>query len=173
MTVIHFNIASPISSQWNDQDVQNVLEQITKLSEDLYDQCLLDFSDLESEGKLSYFCSIKFSDDADVRDLNKTYRHKDKSTNVLSFPDGSLDELDNGDDAIYLGDIILAYETIKNESEDQNKSFEAHLTHLILHGTLHLLGYDHIHEEDAQEMEQLEVALLKRLGYKNPYNFDG
>lgn len=105
--------------------------------------------------------SIVLSDDAHIRTLNRDYRGKDKATNVLSFPQ---------DDPFLLGDIILAIETITREAEEQNKSFNAHLTHMLVHGCLHLLGHDHEDDDEAQIMEDLEVRILKQLKIKNPYD---
>ena len=107
------------------------------------------------EGELS----LVLSDDAQVHILNRDYRDKDKATNVLSFPQtGPL-----------LGDIILARETVEREAQEKNISFEAHLTHLIIHGWLHLQGYDHETDATAQEMEAIEIAALGKLGIDNPY----
>lgn len=107
--------------------------------------------------------SVVLADDATLRDLNRTFRGKDKSTNVLSFS-GEGDEL---------GDVILAYETIKQEAKAQKKSFLRHTAHLVVHGCLHLLGYDHENARDAQKMEALETSILARLGYPDPYNMGG
>lgn len=104
--------------------------------------------------------SIVLADDAFIQQLNKQYRSKDKPTNVLSFPQDHPD---------MLGDIILAHETIATEANDQNKSFENHVTHLIVHGVLHLLGLDHEDDKEADEMEALEIKILLHLGIKNPY----
>jgi probable rRNA maturation factor len=103
--------------------------------------------------------SVVLSNDEFIQELNKDYRGKDKPTNVLSFPN----------EPPMLGDIILAIETIENEAISQKKQFEDHLSHLIVHGTLHLLGYDHIEDEEAEEMEALEIEILGRLGINNPY----
>ncbi len=103
--------------------------------------------------------SLVLSDDVQIQALNKTYRKKDRSTNVLSFPQsGPL-----------LGDIILARETIVREAAEKNASFEAHVTHLIIHGWLHLQGFDHQTEETATEMEAIEIAALATLDIQNPY----
>jgi len=103
--------------------------------------------------------SLVLSNDAQIRALNKNYRNKDKPTNVLSFPQsGPL-----------LGDIILAYETISREAADKNISFEAHVSHLIIHGWLHLQGFDHLTEKTAAEMEAIEIAALATLAIDNPY----
>jgi len=110
------------------------------------------------------------SDDARVHALNKDYREKDKPTNVLSFPQLDSDEEINTDIPVMLGDIILAFETTQREATEQAKSFEAHMVHLVVHGMLHLLGYDHIDDEEAEVMEKLECDILDDLGYENPYN---
>lgn len=104
--------------------------------------------------------SILLADDAFVQNLNKTWRGKDKATNVLSFPQ---------DVPGMLGDVVLAYETIAREAEAQGKSFAAHLTHLVIHGYLHLIGYDHENKAQAATMETLETQILKSLNIKNPY----
>jgi len=115
--------------------------------------------------------SVVLADDALVHRLNRDYRGKDKPTNVLSF---ALTEGDAGPEPeegmpIMLGDVILAYETVRHEAETQRKSFDDHLTHLVIHGVLHLLGYDHETDEDADHMERLEVKALARLGIADPY----
>lgn len=104
--------------------------------------------------------SIVFANDAFVKDLNHTYRGKNKPTNILSF---------ESDEEGYLGDMILAFETIVREAEEQGKTLADHLTHLLVHGLLHLLGYDHEQESDAEVMENKEIMILKGLGIENPY----
>jgi len=108
--------------------------------------------------------TIVLADDAEVKRLNKTYRGKNKPTNVLSFPDGTI-----VDGMHQLGDVILAYETVKAEAAAQGKLFKAHVSHLVIHGILHLLGYDHEIEEEADIMEAFEIQILKRMGVANPY----
>jgi probable rRNA maturation factor len=103
--------------------------------------------------------SVVLADDAFVRDLNHTYRGKDKATNVLSFA-GEGDEL---------GDVVLAYETVKREAKAQGKSFVRHTAHLVVHGCLHLAGYDHKDAHDADKMEALEISVLAKFGFPNPY----
>ena len=106
--------------------------------------------------------SVFLADDAAVQALNRDWRGKDKPTNVLSFP-----APENA--ARLLGDIALARETIAREAAEQGKSFEAHAAHLIVHGFLHLLGYDHEEEEEAEAMETRERAILAALGIADPY----
>ena len=108
--------------------------------------------------------SISLSNDAFVHQLNLEYRNIDRSTNVLSFPLPFVDVPMRP-----MGDIVLALETVEKEALEQHKSFEAHLTHLLIHGALHLSGYDHISEEEAVEMESLETQKMLELGYNNPY----
>ncbi|MDP5370298.1 MAG: rRNA maturation RNase YbeY [Pseudomonadota bacterium] len=115
--------------------------------------------------------SILFTDDSYIKDLNKTYRGKDKPTNVLSFSGYCKDFLQilPHTEDIPLGDIIFALETIRAEATQQNKPFENHLNHLFVHGLLHLLGFDHETEPEAAIMEQLEIEILSTLLIPNPY----
>ena len=109
--------------------------------------------------------SILLTNDEEQQELNKQWRGKDSSTNVLSFP-----QIEPGDPVIgLLGDITLARETLIREAADQNVSFEAHFTHLVVHGFLHILGHDHLDDEEAAEMEALETAILATLGIDDPY----
>ena len=112
------------------------------------------------EGELS----VVLMDDAQMRVLNREYRNKDKPTNVLSFPVPPPAPL--------LGDIVLARETLLREAKEKSVSFEHHFTHLVIHGWLHLQGFDHQTEAEAQEMEALEIAALSTLGIDNPYRLD-
>jgi probable rRNA maturation factor len=111
--------------------------------------------------------SILFTDDAAIQVLNREWRGKDKPTNVLSFPAFPVEP---GDPLPpMLGDIVLACETVRREADEENKPFEHHLTHLMVHGLLHLLGYDHETEEEAEEMEGLERQILGSLAIPDPY----
>ncbi len=110
---------------------------------------------------------IVFTDDAHVRALNRTYRGKDKPTNVLSFPAAPVEK---GRFGPPLGDIVLAGETVAAEAAREGLALEAHATHLIVHGFLHLLGYDHVRDDDAAIMESLETSILSRLGIADPYS---
>lgn len=112
--------------------------------------------------------SLLFTDDAAIADINSKWRELNKPTNVLSFP---TKDLQAGDMPLpLLGDIILAYETIEREAGENEKNFNAHLSHLIVHGYLHLFGFDHIGDEEAKHMELTETRILASIGLSNPYN---
>ena len=118
------------------------------------------------EAKEDFEASVMLTDDAQVRELNRTWRAKDKPTNVLSFP---APEQPGATGPRHLGDIALAYETLVRESEEESKELAHHFAHLIIHGVLHLLGYDHEVEAEAEIMEALEVKALASLGIADPY----
>lgn len=111
--------------------------------------------------------TILFSDDAVIQALNARFRGKDKPTNVLSFPAPAAATMPGA--PRHIGDIALAYETVAREAETERKPFEHHLTHLVVHGFLHLFGYDHETPEEAEEMENLERRILESLAIGDPY----
>lgn len=111
--------------------------------------------------------SLVFTDDAAIKELNNDWREKDKPTNVLSFPAFPIKP--GQKPGPMLGDIVIARETVLREALDEEKLFDHHLTHLIVHGFLHLLGYDHLTNEEADEMEELERKILARLAIPDPY----
>ena len=109
---------------------------------------------------------LRLVDVGEIQQLNRDYRGKDKPTNVLSFPSDLPVEIDEA----ILGDVVICLEVVRKEALEQNKRFEDHLLHMAVHGTLHLLGYDHIEDDEANEMEALEIKLLADLGVDNPYD---
>ncbi len=109
--------------------------------------------------------TIRIVDAAESRELNLSYRGKDKPTNVLSFPF----EAPPGIEMNLLGDLVVCAPVVQQEAQEQQKNHDAHWAHMIIHGMLHLQGYDHIEEDDAVIMESIEIKLLKELGYANPY----
>lgn len=123
---------------------------------------VLEFDDVDSE------LSLVFTDDANIRTINAKWRHIDKATNVLSFPAFPIQPGQRP--GPILGDIVIARETVQREAQEENKSFDDHLSHLIVHGLLHLTGYDHQNDEEAEQMESLERKILASLGISDPYN---
>jgi probable rRNA maturation factor len=119
--------------------------------------------------------SLLFTNDTHIQELNRDYRKKDKPTDVLSFPSyelkvGKYNELSREPEPVMLGDVIVSRETLMRDAEDEGKTPRTHLAHLLIHGVLHLLGYDHEEESEAETMEKLEIAILGAMGIKNPYN---
>ncbi len=120
----------------------------------------------------NYEVSISLANDELVQNLNRDFRGINKPTNVLSF--AALDDPDPAplppEELQPLGDIILAFETIRREAEAMDTSFQDHLSHLLVHGLLHLCGYDHEEKDEAEVMEALEISILKQMGIENPYS---
>jgi probable rRNA maturation factor len=118
--------------------------------------------------------AVLLTNDEKMQELNGEFRDKNKPTNVLSFPDIEIKPQDlleflHAKEYIYVGDIAVGYDIIKQEAMDAGISMHAHFTHLVVHGVLHLIGYDHMNDNDAEEMMNLEVQILKELGVKSPY----
>ncbi len=117
--------------------------------------------------------SLRIVGEEESQSLNKEYRNKDKPTNVLSFPmeipQTLVDEIDI---PAMLGDLIICAPVVEQEAQQQNKKSKAHWAHMVIHGMLHLQGYDHISDEQAEQMESLEIKLLQQLGIENPYGQD-
>ncbi|KDM91201.1 rRNA maturation RNase YbeY [Photobacterium galatheae] len=112
--------------------------------------------------------TVRLVDEAESQTLNRDYRGKDKPTNVLSFPF----EAPPGVELELLGDLIICRQVVEKEAEEQNKPLLAHWAHMVVHGSLHLLGYDHIEDDEAEEMEALETEIMQGLGFANPYAAD-
>ncbi|MEE6207577.1 MAG: rRNA maturation RNase YbeY [Alphaproteobacteria bacterium] len=116
--------------------------------------------------------NVCLSNDAHVWQLNRDFRNQDKPTNVLSFANVDFDDFDAQNEPfaeIELGDIIIAYETMVREAETENITLYAHFCHLLVHGFLHILGFDHIEDDEAEYMESFEKAILQSIGIANPY----
>lgn len=109
--------------------------------------------------------TVRLVDEPESHELNLTYRGKDKSTNVLSFPF----EAPPGIELPLLGDLVICRQVVEQEAQEQGKPLEAHWAHMVVHGSLHLLGYDHIEDDEAEEMEALETEIMLALGYADPY----
>lgn len=142
---------APSESQFQQWLDDALLSQISKYRDDLS----LDNWEL----------TIRLVDDEEIQQLNNDYREKDKPTNVLSFPF----EAPPGVEIPLLGDLVISVPYVNAEAVAQNKTQNAHWAHMVLHGCLHLLGYDHITTEDADEMEGLEISILANWGFNNPY----
>lgn len=123
----------------------------------------------EGWGRRRVAVDITLINDKAQRVLNRDYRGKNKPTNVLSFPMEGPDDIVPRGRARQLGDITLACETMLREAKEQDKTLESHFVHLVTHGTLHLLGYDHMNRREAEIMESKEIKLLIRAGYDDPY----
>ncbi|MCG7587438.1 rRNA maturation RNase YbeY [Photobacterium sp. OFAV2-7] len=109
--------------------------------------------------------TVRLVDDAESHALNHEYRGKDKPTNVLSFPF----EAPPGVELDLLGDLIICRQVVEKEAKEQDKPLNAHWAHMVVHGSLHLLGYDHIDDDEAEEMESLETEIMENMGFTDPY----
>jgi probable rRNA maturation factor len=126
---------------------------------DILQEVLEDFNKANSE------LLIRFVDKIEIQQLNKNYRHQNKTTNVLSFPSDLPIEIDEA----ILGDVVICIDIVIEQAKTQNKSFNNHLLHMAIHGTLHLLGFNHIEDNEAVEMENLEIKILQKMQINNPY----
>lgn len=144
-------------------DLQLASEEIAIPSHDHFHKwCEAAISPYQQQAELT----IRIVDVDEGQQLNATYRHKDYATNVLSFPSELPDELL---DIPLLGDLVICAPVVSKEAKEQGKDLEAHWAHLVTHGCLHLLGFDHEQEQQAEEMEALEQQLLIKQGYPDPY----
>lgn len=113
--------------------------------------------------------TIRIVDESEIKNLNNQYRNKNKPTNVLSFPFDLPKDIIESLEHPFIGDIIICHPIVCLEAQEQHKALDAHYAHLTIHGILHLLGYDHIELADAKIMEPLEIKILDKLNYRNPY----
>ncbi|AEI88830.1 MAG: rRNA maturation RNase YbeY [Candidatus Midichloria mitochondrii] len=119
--------------------------------------------------------AVLLTDDGELEQLNHEFRHKNGPTNVLSFPSHEFSRDDfsslpiQEDEKFFLGDVAISYQRISQESIEQTKTFKAHFTHILVHSFLHLLGYDHVEESDAEIMERVEISIMNSMGFKDPY----
>lgn len=143
-------------------DVQLASSGSVPATADLQRWCELALRQRSGDAELT----IRLVDEDEGRELNRTWRHKDYPTNVLSFPADVPDELL---DIPLLGDLVICVPVVEREAAEQGKPLAAHWAHLVIHGCLHLLGYDHIDDAEAEEMEALERQLLAELGHPDPY----
>ena len=109
--------------------------------------------------------TVRIVDETESHELNLTYRGKDRPTNVLSFPFECPDEVELS----LLGDLVICRQVVEREAAEQEKALMAHWAHMVVHGSLHLLGYDHIEDDEAEEMESLETQIMQGLGFDDPY----
>ena len=165
MSNIHIDLIKK-SNLWKDQKNIN-----KKLITNIFN-LVLNYLDIKINNKHLEF-SIILTDDVDIKDFNKNHRNKDNPTNVLTFSlyNDKKDIIEDIKKLPYmsLGDIIFSFETIKKESEEQNKTFLEHFIHLLVHSFLHLFCYDHIEENERIQMEKMEINILKEINIKNPY----
>lgn len=150
--------------QWNDSFLE--LEELAKLAVGF----ALDIAMLpEAVRERDLEASVVLANDDLLQVLNREYRKMDKPTNVLTFATLDSDDPPPPDGPFPLGDVILSYQTIDRESAEQGKFFRDHFVHMIVHGTLHLIGYDHMTEDEANIMETLEIRILEKMHIQNPY----
>ena len=161
------SIETAIGAAWPAHDWESLAEQTVRAAIAGSPQAHL------SEGRMVCEVAVRLTDDEEVRRLNAQYRNKDRPTNVLSFPLVQADlltGLTNSDDGeVLLGDIVLAYGVCAREAAEKRLPLADHAAHLMVHGALHLVGYDHETEAEAVEMERVETAILAKLGIADPY----
>ena len=146
-------------------DIQKVSQSSTLPDETLLNQWALQA--LDDKNKKTEIL-LRIVDEQESRELNKAWRNKDAATNVLSFPVGEIIE----QVPELLGDVVICAPIVEREAREQGKTSESHWAHLIIHGILHLQGYDHEQERNAKIMEAKEISILKNIGYSNPYEME-
>ena len=153
---VHYDMAINAEGWQNEETLRRLVDSVLQAT--LRE---LGFDNIDSE------LSLVFTNDADIREINGKWRHIDKPTNVLSFPAFALQP--GQEPGEILGDIVIARETVAREAAEEHKSFDDHLSHLVVHGLLHLMGYDHQNDDEAEQMETLERKILASLGISDPY----
>ena len=147
--------------------------------QDVSEQAIPKIAWLSDCARIAYFgereasAVLRIVDKSEAKSLNRDYREKDYATNILSFPSDFSElpeDLLEESDLAYLGDLVVCAEVVIEQAVEQNKSADQHWAHLVVHGMLHLQGYDHVSEPEASEMEAIEIKLLGELGVPNPYN---
>jgi len=136
-------------------------------NQDLLEKCFALVADKHNISQAEVNVSIVSNQE--IQQINKQFRHKDKPTNIISFEFEKPEGLPEDIAANFWGDIVIAPEVLKKEAKEQNKNLDDHWQHIFIHGLLHLLGYDHVDDIEAEEMENLEIELLAELGIANPY----
>jgi probable rRNA maturation factor len=161
---------------FDDESWKNKLPEVDDFANEVFDNALrfLSENDLGFEGwdNKPVSINLSLSNNDEVQKLNREFRAKDKPTNVLSFAnidDEFFEDEFLKEDVIELGDVIMAIETLEDEAKIKNISLQNHFAHLLIHGILHLFGYDHIEDDEADEMEGIEIDILKELSIANPY----
>ena len=143
-------------------ELQNVVNQFAVPDKSHFETWALAIPTPNNESQVA---TIRIVDEPEMIDLNSQYRQKDGPTNVLSFPA----QLHKDVDIPFIGDVVICAPVVINEAKQQGKVEESHWAHMTVHGILHLQGYDHVNEKDAQHMESLETQILNNLGFENPY----
>ncbi|MCY7295826.1 rRNA maturation RNase YbeY [Alteromonas sp. a30] len=147
-TILDYQLASEFSPIPSEAEVQKWVEAV-----------------LQHQGLTKQEITVRIVDAEEGQALNHDYRQKDYPTNVLSFPFEAPPQVDMP----FLGDLVICAQVVAKEAQEQNKELMHHWAHMVIHGTLHLLGFDHIEAEEAEEMETIEVAILNQLGIDDPY----
>ena len=140
----------------------NVLELMHKAA-----AAVVDFEPKYGAPSMPWVVTVRIGGEDEARLMNKEFRHKDYATNVLSFP--AEDEAEEGDEERYVGDVFICAEVVRKEAATQGKDVNQHLQHMVVHGLLHLIGYDHEDERVAKVMEALETEIMASLGAPDPY----
>ena len=149
-------------------DIQNATDEPLMMDEDTLTRIAsLTLRDFQHDAELT----LRFVTQEEITHLNHTYRKKNKPTNVLAFPSVIPDEIEL--ECPFLGDVIVCPSVLLTESKELNKTLDEHWTLILIHGILHLLGYDHIQDDDAAVMQAIEIKLLAERGYANPYDAEG